>query len=438
MSALLLATAARSRGDAGQAPAQASEARELSGASGAARAGAAAALEGAKAGARSGIDAPDMTYANQVPVTRAGLVWRLLGRPSMNAESVMREGFAKGWLTQPTRPLAPVSRAEAAVMLVSFAGVAGAAFKGLVYYFADVPAGSAAWIFEAAHRARLFGIFRGTTENCFQPGNTLDGATAEELCGRARGAVLQAKAAQKSHLTVEPLSEPSSWVPYPGPAASDEAKHAFYLQVLARTGHGGVHDVAPGRYSLIGIRGFRQGDLAEMKYNGNAANEYNDLLVVIGQDEAGKAVIEEFPGSTEPGVAKQWALQAGVYRYAYEGQRFTSTSGARVDGSYFRMVAGRRDFDTIRDANGDGRYDLEGGDTAARETNNRSYLIHKGGADPSAKVGAWSYGCQVFAGTTGGRANVDVAADYLRKSPDEVFDYILIDGRALEAAAVGR
>lgn len=382
--------------------------------------------------------APDLTYASSTPVTRAGFAWRLLGRPRINAEQAMLQASLKGWFHSLARPHEAITRAEAAACLLRVANFASESIAERVYYFADVFASGESWIFEAAHRARLCGIFQGTTDNRFDPKGTLDGGIAQTIIGRTLSAQVRTKEQQREHLTVEPLSEPSSWLPYPGPDGAASAKYAFYMQVLERTGHGGIHEEGPHRYSLIGIRGFRQGDLAEMKYNGNAGNEYNDLLVVVGHDEQSKAVVKEFPGATEPGVAKQWALEAGVYEYAYEKSGFTSVTGNKVDGSYFRMTReSAANFSTIKDRNGDRKYDKDGGDTADTEQNNRKYLIHRGGKDAAGKVGEWSYGCQVFAGQTDGRLNVDVAADFLKQNPDKLFKYVLIDGRHLEKAAKG-
>ena len=108
-------------------------------------------------------------FRTQVPITRAGFIlqllkadagwigdWRLEGK---SAEEVMQAGIA---FSNGDRPYAAITRAEAAAMMVRFAGLSETAYECDVVYFADVyPAWHAGWVFDSAHIARMYGFFQG-------------------------------------------------------------------------------------------------------------------------------------------------------------------------------------------------------------------------------------------------------------------------------------
>jgi hypothetical protein len=356
----------------------------------------------------------------------------------MQPGATMAMGVQEG-LTNGARPSDPITRAEAAQMLTRAAGIDDAEIDGNVCYFYDVPSG--AWEFGAAHRCRMFGIFKGTLENLFLPQGTLDPTTAQALVRRAASPTPLSLDEQKLGLNVEPPSRLAAV--YPGSQASAEAKYAFYVYVLHQTGHGAAHSHEKEQYSLIGLRGLSINDLDNLysrdpEPNTNAT--YDDLLVIVGQDSEGKPVVREYPGSTDPGKAGLHQMQAGEYGYEYEGQSFTSVSGHTVNGAYFRMTPEtyQSQWSVTHDKDRDGKYDGDSGNESVSEKGNKKYLIHRGGDSADGKVGEWSYGCQVFAGRNeAGEHNVDDAARLLRKNQDEKFTYILIEGQAVVKALRG-
>lgn len=156
-------------------------------------------------------------FKGKNPISRAEFVlWLLkskanwfkdIGLNWKSADEVMSQ--AAGW-TNGDRPFDPITRAEAAAILLKFAGLKDEDFEGKVVYFHDVYMGvGEPWVFPVAHQARLCGLFRGTAGNMFLPGDFLDPGTAEKLIERAQNVGIRSIEEQSSHLTVIPLSQPA-------------------------------------------------------------------------------------------------------------------------------------------------------------------------------------------------------------------------------------
>lgn len=333
-----------------------------------------------------------------------------------------------------------VNRAEAAKMIVAAWGLPMALPEGKVAWFFDV-LDESQWYFTYAHVARRYGIFKGSDgKNEFRPSAGLSSAELDAILSRLPPREEPCEAADQTNGTdaVTDIEEARRLaIPvYPGTSASAEAKFEFFAKLLDRCGYGAQVPSQPGKPMLLAIRGFRPDRLATLAYD-NTKNKFNDMFVVLGLDAEGKAVASEFEGSVDPGVAGEYALQEGLYEYAYEGESFSSVTGYTVTGSYFRMKGGT-DFDTVHDANRDGAYDLASGDTEYTEPgSNRKYLIHDGGSNLDGDVGLNSVGCQVIAGREAdGSKKVNTMHDMLG---DEGFTEVLLDGTtvldALDAAS---
>ena len=341
-------------------------------------------------------------------------------------------------LVKEARPNDPVTRAEAALILARRQGIADVDVSGKVYYFFDLLPDS--WEFQAAHVCRLYGIFHGHSNNCFGSHKPVDRATATELIRRTSSLkeLSLDEQKQRAGLTVEPLTEPSRR--YPGVDAAEPEKYAFYMQMLAIMGHSGDVSSEPGRYTLVGVRGFTPEHLTTLEYS-NQPGVYDDAMVVIGQDDEGAPFVREYPGSTDPGKYEDnvaqwggvWRMKPGAYEYQYDGKH--PYGGA----DRYRMTPKQynSEYSVQEDTNGNDVFGDEG-DQDLDQTGKSWYLIHQGDPDASKKVGQWSVGCQVIAGKNeAGGLNMDEAASHLNKNPDKKFNYILIDGAKLKAAMEG-
>jgi len=332
-----------------------------------------------------------------------------------------------------------VNRAEAAKMLVEAFRLPLDLPEGKVAWFFDV-LDESQWYFTCAHVARRFGIFKGSDgKNEFRPAAGLSSSELDVVVSRLPPREEPCQAVDQTNGTdaVTDIEEARRLaIPvYPGTGASAEAKYEFFSELLERCGYGAQVPSQPGKPMLLAIRGFRPDRMATLAYD-NTKNKFNDMFVVLGLDAKGKAVASEFEGSVDPGIAGEYALQEGLYEYAYEGESFTSVTGYTVTGSYFRMKGGT-DFDTVHDANDDGAYDLASGDTAYTEPgSNRKYLIHDGGSNLDGNVGLNSVGCQVVAGREAdGSKKVNSMQKLLGT---EGFTEVLLDGTTvLEALNAG-
>jgi hypothetical protein len=228
--------------------------------------------------------------------------------------------------------------------------------------------------------------------------------------------------------------------PAPAPDAPVASKHAFYVHVLDVMGHAGAVPTDPGTYALVGLRGVTRDHLASMKVE-NTPGQYDDLFVIVGLDAQGAPFVREYPGSTDPGrfaamsdqwngLGENWMMKEGEYDYQYAGARSASVGG----GDHFVMTASQvkdRGVDLYVDRNRDDQFHGPK-DEQRNEKGNYNFLIHRGGADPSADVGPWSAGCQVIAGKNAqGKLNMDEAASFLKQNPGGKTKYVLIDGAQL-------
>lgn len=226
---------------------------------------------------------------------------------------------------------------------------------------------------------------------------------------------------------------------YPGVGASETDKYDFYHAIIGLMGHGGDLGSEPGSYNLVGIRGLEPDRLAELVLS-DLQGTYDDMFVVIGITPEGAKVLKEYPGTTDPGkhaemaapfnaMGENWKLQPGAYEYQHNGVRSAAVGG----GESFVMTGAqtKEGVDLQVDGNANDVWnDTE--DSTRTETGNPNFLIHRGGKDEEAGVGAWSAGCQVIAGQNeAGQLNMDEAAGYLKQN-DGAFNYILLDGAALK------
>lgn len=381
--------------------------------------------------------------------TRAGFVGSLLraigkSPPGRDPARVVAQAKAEGLLSDTTNPERPILRAEAAAILGKAAGWDTSAPSGEeVAWFTDVR--SSDWFFAAAHRARLHGVFAGTTRNRFNGKEALSHEHAALVLGRFGngGAAAFPKAKQVEHLEPDvkvpsaPVTKPV--LAYPGVGGPLQEKHEFYTAFVEEAGFSGSLATANGSFNLIGIRGLNTSTLAEMRY-GQTAGKYDDVFVVLGKDNDGNLVVKEYPGSTDPGKYKDvkaqnagfggapgenWAVKEGVYEYQHAGKyKFGSEKFAMTV-----EQTSKRGVDLYVDKDGDDNFHGEK-DTVENEKNNANFLIHKGGPDPTREVSTWSSGCQVIAGKNeNGQDNMDEAAALLRQNPGAKFNYLLIDGK---------
>ena len=207
----------------------------------------------------------------------------------------------------------------------------------------------------------------------------------------------------------------------------NEAEAYAMYQRLVRTTLWRELDQSPGRRNVIGIRGAYPGSL---NWHYNAANQYNDTIVLLWKDEQGLAHVKEYPVNTD----------TGVYDFGTD-----NSSSLRANRHYPYINGWHRDYNALQialpsypvrdDTNNNGHWDsdrngwLEG--NADGQDYNRlgtAHNIHAGNASgllEEVLINIASAGCQVIPGMENW---IDFIGHAWTNLGDEV-DYYLIDAR---------
>ena len=106
-----------------------------------------------------------------------------------------------------TRPHDPILRAEAAEFIRRALNTGVAPSEGKTAFFIDVP--PSAWFFDAAHVARMYGVFKGAGDNTFRGGEALQRTHAMYVIERFGSAELRPPEAQRDSPDIAVQTKPS-------------------------------------------------------------------------------------------------------------------------------------------------------------------------------------------------------------------------------------
>jgi hypothetical protein len=207
----------------------------------------------------------------------------------------------------------------------------------------------------------------------------------------------------------------------------------LYRRIAETVTEDEVNDDTESR-TVIGIRGAYPGEFA---WNGNAPGLFNDTLVLLFVDEAGRKNVREFEASTD----------VGVYDFGFEqssflpaGRSYRYRNGFHGDNPYSALIIDETDYLVMNDTNANGHWDDDRngrlpppGDDYYRT--GFGHNIHVGSVNAplgTAPVGIWSAGCQLICGMAGWTEFITNAWT----SEGEEVRYFLIDARDIEEAGL--
>jgi MYXO-CTERM domain-containing protein len=207
----------------------------------------------------------------------------------------------------------------------------------------------------------------------------------------------------------------------------DEAYQLY--QVLVADVIGENIDAASEVRTVVGIRGASPGTF---NFHGNPGNKFDDTLILLWVDGAGKRNVREFPVTTKP----------GPYDFGYHASSFLYPN-RRYDyindwhNEYNALHIDETDYLVRDDANKNGHWDSDRDGwwpPLTPEDHDRTgsgHNIHMGSVDApleEAEVVNWSAGCQ----TIPGMANWEIFIANAWTSMGDHVDYFLIDVRDID------
>ncbi len=217
--------------------------------------------------------------------------------------------------------------------------------------------------------------------------------------------------------------------PQGGDSLTQDKAYDLYVKIAELTTGVTLNQTAE-RRNVVGIRGAHPG---QFFYNGDGPNRFNDTLVLLWKDNAGKKHVREFPANTNTGVQK--TRKSGQASALKANRHYRYKNGTHK--GYNALQINEYSYNTRDDANNNGHIDNDRNGWLLPRDNPQDYdrtgsghNIHYGKATAleTSPVSNWSAGCQVIPGME----NWTMFITNAWTASGAAVDYYLVDARDID------